>query len=136
MKAQHPMDPADAQRVEAEVVDGVGVVEPRRLGGLGPMRRQDPNSVARFQAPRGVQDGREARGIEPAQVVDRDEERLRPGENPERLQEATGNRGLVGRLLAGVLEAHRDRQGPGLRRGQRRADGRKMRSKDVNDTGV
>jgi hypothetical protein len=79
---------------------------------------EEPDGAVRGEPPGDVADHGQARSVEPAEVVDRDEQATPVSERQQGLEGAAGHRGLVGRPIAGILEPHGDRERPGLGRRQ------------------
>ena len=129
--------PADAQRTERHPLDGRGPVEPDRLGRAGPMRRQDPHGVMRLEPSGDIDHRRQARPVQPAQVVDRQQDpAAEPGDRPERFEGAARDGRLVGRPARRVLQAEGDGERPGLRRREVGPDLVEVRGQEVGEARV
>ena len=100
-------------------VGGSASARPRRSSSAAPdgSRRAHPRRPAR-PAQRETQHIH-GRGIQPLQVVDRQQHRCRSSEVDEHLQCRRGNGALLERARSRIGAEQRDVQGPPLRRGQR-----------------
>src|SRR5262245_20652844 len=137
LKPDDPVDAADADPPQDEPLDGRRTVEAGRLRASGSMGRQDPDAVAGFQPPGGVDDRGEAGLVEPAQVVDGHEDAaVTRRKRTQRHEGAAGHGSLVDRQIARALDAHRDRERSRLRRWKGGPHIGEVGAEEVDEPGV
>ena len=137
MQADGPMDPADAHGSEGHPLESEHAIETGRFDGAGPMRGDDPHTIAHLESARDVHHGSERGWVQPTEVVDRQQDRaVLPCRDADRLESTPGDRGLVGRPVTRVLDAERDGEGASLRRRQSGFDRRECVRQQVDEARV
>ena len=110
---------ADAQRADANLVQALveGVAELERVAAVAALRREDPDgSVAQASGREGKDPLR--RGIEPLDVVDREQHLRASGERAQAGEERSRQGDAIRGLARGRLETDRDGKRPTLRLGE------------------